>query len=143
MEAPTLHTLWPADHIPQAKIINDGWTSILVGKQREFCRSWPNQTGEVTRKRLTLCARGSRRRRSPIRSPLGTRVYKDTATIQTPPFMYMFANFTVHDAATLTDRYREYEKGFFPILKRHEGTFFTYDDNTVTFEGSDPRECGW
>ena len=35
---------------------------------------------------------------------------------------------------------REYEKGFFPILKRHEGSFFTYDDNTVTFEGSDPRK---
>ena len=28
----------------------------------------------------------------------------------------------------------------FPILKRHEGTFFTYDDNTVTFEGNSPRE---
>ena len=39
--------------------------------------------------------------------------------------VYVVANFTVHDAAT----YREYEKGFFPILKRHEGTFFTYDDN--------------
>ena len=33
--------------------------------------------------------------------------------------VYVVANFTVHDAAT----YREYEKGFFPILKRHEGTF--------------------
>ena len=50
--------------------------------------------------------------------------------------VYVVANFTVHDANT----YREYEKGFFPILKRHEGSFFTYDDNTVTFEGSDPRE---
>ena len=50
--------------------------------------------------------------------------------------VYVVANFTVQDAAT----YREYEKGFFPILKRHEGTFFTYDDNTVTFEGANPRE---
>ena len=50
--------------------------------------------------------------------------------------VYVVANFTVHDA----DTYREYEKGFFPILKRHEGSFFTYDDHTVTFEGSDPRE---
>ena len=50
--------------------------------------------------------------------------------------VYVVANFTVHDA----DTYREYEKGFFPILKRHEGSFFTYDDNTLTFEGSDPRE---
>ena len=30
-------------------------------------------------------------------------------------------------------------EGFFPILKKHKGEFFTFDDNTVTFEGSDPR----
>jgi len=46
------------------------------------------------------------------------------------------ANFTVHDAAT----YRNYEKGFFPILKRHGGEFITLDDNTHTFEGAAPRE---
>lgn len=50
--------------------------------------------------------------------------------------VYMIANFTVHDA----DTYRKYEKGFFPILKRHGGEFFTFDDNTVTFEGDSPRE---
>ena len=50
--------------------------------------------------------------------------------------VYVVANFIVHDA----DAYREYEKGFFPILKRHEGSFLTYDDNTVTFEGASPRE---
>ena len=49
---------------------------------------------------------------------------------------YVVANFTVHDA----DTYRNYEKGFFPILKRHGGEFFTFDDNTVTFEGAEPRE---
>ena len=48
--------------------------------------------------------------------------------------VYVVGNFTVHDAAT----YREYEKGFFPILKRHEGTFLTYDDNAVTYEGNSP-----
>ena len=48
--------------------------------------------------------------------------------------VYVLANFIVHDAAT----YREYEKGFFPILKRHEGSFFTYDDNTETLEGKNP-----
>jgi uncharacterized protein (DUF1330 family) len=48
---------------------------------------------------------------------------------------YVVANFHVHDA----DTYRNYEKGFFPILKRHGGEFFTYDDNTVTFEGEAPR----
>ena len=35
--------------------------------------------------------------------------------------VYVVANFIVHDAAA----YREYEKGFFSILKRHEGTFLT------------------
>ncbi len=48
---------------------------------------------------------------------------------------YVVANFQVHDAET----YRKYEKGFFPILKRYGGEFFTYDDNTVTFEGAAPR----
>lgn len=48
----------------------------------------------------------------------------------------MVANFVVHDA----DEYRKYEKGFFPILKRHGGEFFTYDDSTVTFEGEAPPE---
>ena len=49
---------------------------------------------------------------------------------------YIVANFIVHDAA----EYRQYEKGFFPILKRHGGSFFTYDDNPDTLEGSEPRE---
>ena len=49
---------------------------------------------------------------------------------------FMIANFHVHDA----ESYRKYEKGFFPILKRHGGEFFTYDDNTDTLEGSSPRE---
>ncbi|MEH6581583.1 MAG: DUF1330 domain-containing protein [Halioglobus sp.] len=50
--------------------------------------------------------------------------------------VYVIANFEVHDK----DEYREYEKGFFPILKRHNGTFYTYDDNTTTFEGAAPRK---
>jgi uncharacterized protein (DUF1330 family) len=48
---------------------------------------------------------------------------------------YVIANFTIHDK----DEYRKYEKGFFPILKKHGGSFFTYDDNTTHLEGSDPR----
>ena len=48
---------------------------------------------------------------------------------------YVIANFTVHDA----DVYRQYEKGFFPILKRHGGQFFTFDDNSIHLEGADPR----
>ena len=39
--------------------------------------------------------------------------------------VYMIANLQIHDA----DNYRNYEKGFFPILKKHGGEFITYDDN--------------
>ena len=46
---------------------------------------------------------------------------------------YMIANFEIEDAA----EYRKYEEGFFPILKRYDGQFFTYDDNSVTLEGAD------
>lgn len=48
---------------------------------------------------------------------------------------YMLANFQVHDK----DEYRKYEKGFFPILQRYNGTFYTYDDNPVHLEGESPR----
>ena len=34
---------------------------------------------------------------------------------------FIVANLVVTDK----DRYREYEKGFFPILKKHGGEFFT------------------
>jgi len=44
------------------------------------------------------------------------------------------ANLIVHDAA----EYRKYEKGFFPLLKRHGGEFVTFDDKPLTFEGSSP-----
>ena len=48
--------------------------------------------------------------------------------------VYMIANVVVDDAT----RYREYEKGFFPILKRHGGEFVTFDDSIATLEGSAP-----
>ncbi len=48
--------------------------------------------------------------------------------------VYMIANVVIEDA----DRYREYEKGFFPILKRHGGEFITYDDDSATLEGEAP-----
>ena len=41
--------------------------------------------------------------------------------------VYMIANLQIHDA----DNYRNYEKGFFPILKKHGGEFITYDDNII------------
>jgi uncharacterized protein (DUF1330 family) len=49
--------------------------------------------------------------------------------------VFMLVNLVVKDAA----EYRQYEKGFFPILKRHGGEFVTYDDNADTFEGAAPR----
>jgi uncharacterized protein (DUF1330 family) len=48
--------------------------------------------------------------------------------------VHVVANLVVDDS----ERYREYEKGFFPILKKHGGQFVTYDDSTYTLEGSAP-----
>ena len=50
--------------------------------------------------------------------------------------VYMIANLRVHDPG----RYREYEKGFFPILKKHGGSFVTFDDAFATLEGESPPE---
>lgn len=49
---------------------------------------------------------------------------------------FMIANLVVEDAA----RYRQYEKGFFPILQKHGGEFFTFDDAPDTVEGVAPPE---
>ena len=38
--------------------------------------------------------------------------------------VFMLANLIIQDAA----EYRKYEKGFFPLLKRHGGEFVTFDD---------------
>lgn len=37
------------------------------------------------------------------------------------------------------NEYRQYEKGFFPLLKRYDGTFVTYDDHPEHMEGISPR----
>ena len=50
--------------------------------------------------------------------------------------VYMLANLHVKDA----EEYRKYEKGFFPILKKYQGSFITYDDHPDTLEGLAPRE---
>jgi len=50
--------------------------------------------------------------------------------------VYMVVNLIIQDAA----EYRKYEKGFFPLLKRHGGEFVTFDDNPRTLEGSAPRQ---
>lgn len=49
---------------------------------------------------------------------------------------FMIANFTVEDP----EKYRVYEKGFFPILKKHGGEFLTYDDNNSILEGDERPE---
>ncbi|MFN3164128.1 MAG: DUF1330 domain-containing protein [Pseudohongiellaceae bacterium] len=47
---------------------------------------------------------------------------------------YIVANLVVKDA----DEYRKYEKGFFGLLKKYDGEFITYDDNSECLEGSEP-----
>ena len=49
--------------------------------------------------------------------------------------VYMVVNLVVTD----TDTYRKYEKGFFPLLKRYQGEFITYDDHPIHLEGHSPR----
>ena len=39
---------------------------------------------------------------------------------------------------TVPETYRQYEKGFFPMLKKHGGEFVTFDDKSETLEGNDP-----
>ena len=50
--------------------------------------------------------------------------------------VYMIANLQINEDPS---EYREYEKGFFPILKKHGGSFITFDDNPKHLEGSEPR----
>jgi len=49
--------------------------------------------------------------------------------------VYAVVNLHVTDAAA----YRQYEKGFFPLLKKYGGEFVTYDDQAFTLEGTSPR----
>ena len=44
---------------------------------------------------------------------------------------YVVAHITVNDP----DTYRQYEKGFFPVLKPYGARFITYDDNVTVLEG--------
>jgi uncharacterized protein (DUF1330 family) len=48
--------------------------------------------------------------------------------------VFVVVNLVITDA----DTYRKYEKGFFPLLKKHGGDFITYDDNPVHLEGFSP-----
>jgi uncharacterized protein (DUF1330 family) len=62
-----------------------------------------------------------------------TQIYRSNTSMSQAP-AFMVANFQINDA----EEYRKYEKGFFPILKKHGGSFFTYDDNTEHLEGQSP-----
>ena len=44
------------------------------------------------------------------------------------------AHFTIDDP----ERYRVYEKGFFPLLKAHGGRVVAFDDNPTVLEGDRP-----
>ena len=48
--------------------------------------------------------------------------------------VYMVANLEIEDA----DSYKNYERGFFPILKKHGGRFVTFDDTVEHLEGHTP-----
>ena len=49
--------------------------------------------------------------------------------------VYIIANLVIHDK----DEYLKYEKGFFPLLKKHGGSFITFDDSIKHLEGTEPR----
>ena len=59
-------------------------------------------------------------------------------TIMEDVRVYMVVNLEIEDK----DTYLKYEKGFFPILKRHGGEFLTFDDSFRHLEGSEPLSGG-
>jgi len=50
--------------------------------------------------------------------------------------VHFIAHLTVNDRGL----YRDYVKGFFPLLAEHGGRFLTYDDEVLVLEGE--REAG-
>ena len=50
--------------------------------------------------------------------------------------VYMIVNLKINDP----DEYRIYEKGFFPFLKKHNGSFITFDDSPECLEGEKPQQ---
>ena len=50
--------------------------------------------------------------------------------------VYMVVNLKINDA----DEYRTYEKGFFSFLKKHNGSFITFDDSPTCLEGDNPKQ---
>ena len=50
--------------------------------------------------------------------------------------VYMIVNLKINNP----DEYRIYEKGFFPFLKKHNGSFITFDDSPECLEGEKPQQ---
>ena len=50
--------------------------------------------------------------------------------------VYMVVNLKINDP----DEYRVYEKGFFSFLKKHNGSFITFDDSPECLEGEQPTQ---
>ena len=50
--------------------------------------------------------------------------------------VYMIVNLKIIDP----DEYKLYEKGFFPFLKKHNGSFITFDDSPECLEGNKPMQ---
>ena len=50
--------------------------------------------------------------------------------------VFMIANLVTNEDP---EEYGIYERGFFPILKKHGGSFITFDDSPKHLEGSEPR----
>ena len=50
--------------------------------------------------------------------------------------VFMVVNLVIKDV----EEYRIYEKGFFSLLKKYDGSFVTYDDNALNLEGNSTRE---
>ena len=50
--------------------------------------------------------------------------------------VYMIVNLKINDA----EEYKIYEKGFFPFLKKHNGSFITFDDTPICLEGNEPSQ---
>ena len=49
---------------------------------------------------------------------------------------YRIVNIQINDP----DEYKIYEKGFFPYLKKHNGSFITFDDTPQCLEGETPKQ---
>ena len=50
--------------------------------------------------------------------------------------VYFVVNLKINDS----EEYRIYEKGFFPFLKKHNGSFITFDDSPECLEGDKPKQ---